>query len=87
MKPPVAAFRMIEQSLRAGDPLHLVDESQGYVETWEWRVGGSQVANDKNPVIKLAKPRDRRLVTLVVMGPGGTNEISKQCRFLRDTPP
>ena len=77
MKPPVAAFRVIEQSPRTGDSLHLVDESQGYIETWEWRVGGIQVASDKNPVIKLAKP-GTTLVTLVVRGPGGTNEISKQ---------
>lgn len=77
MKPPVAAFRMIERSARAGDPLHLVDESQGYIETWEWRVGGARVANDKNPVIELAEPGSA-LVTLVVRGPGGTNEVSKQ---------
>ena len=77
LKPPVAAFRMIEQSARAGDPLHLVDESQGYIETWEWRVGGVRVANDRNPVIKLAEPGPA-LVTLVVRGPGGTNEASKQ---------
>jgi PKD repeat protein len=77
MKPPVAAFRMIEQSARAGDPLHLVDESRGYIETWEWRVGGVRVANDKNPAIELAKP-GLALVTLVVRGPGGTNEASKQ---------
>jgi len=77
IKPPVAAFRMLEQSIRAGDPLRLLDESQGYIETWEWRVGGVRVASDKNPVIELTEP-GLTLVTLVVRGPGGTNEASKQ---------
>ena len=76
IKPPVAAFRLIEQNARSGDPLHFVDESQGYIETWEWRVGGVRVANDKNPVILLDESGSS-LVTLVVRGPGGTNEVSK----------
>ncbi len=77
IKPPVAAFRMLEQTVRAGDLLHLLDESKGYIESWEWRIGGVRVASEKNPAIELAEA-GTTLVTLVVHGPGGTNEASKQ---------
>ena len=32
MKPPVASFRVIKQSATAGDPLHFVSQSQGYMK-------------------------------------------------------
>jgi PKD repeat protein len=77
VKAPVASFRQIEQSVRVGDTLHLVDESRGYIESWEWRVGDALVASDKNPVIQFSKPGPTR-VSLIVRGPGGTNEAVRQ---------
>jgi len=76
-KAPVASFYLIEQTIRVGDVLHLVDESRGYIESWEWREADALVATAKNPAIQFTKSGPT-LVTLIVRGPGGTNEAVRQ---------
>ena len=70
VKPPQAAFRIIEQTVRVGDQLHLVDESKGYVESWQWETTGEAGSSDKSPVIQLTSA-GRKTIILKVRGPGG----------------
>ena len=77
VKPPQAAFRIVEQNVRVGDKLHLADESEGYVESWQWETTGELGSSDKSPVIQLTTP-GRKVIKLIVKGPGGADETSKQ---------
>jgi len=77
VKPPQAAFRIIEQNVRVGDKLHLADESEGYVESWRWEMTGEAGSSDKSPIIQLTTA-GRKIIKLKVKGPGGADETSKQ---------
>jgi PKD repeat protein len=77
IKPPKAAFRIIEQNVRVGDILHLVDESDGYLESWRWEATGESDSSDKSPIIQLTTA-GRKIIRLKIKGPGGADETSKQ---------
>lgn len=74
---PVAAFRILDASVRVGDRLRLQDESQGYLESWSWHITGESSSTDKNPAILLTS-QGKKTITLRVHGPGGDNEVSKE---------
>jgi len=75
--PPVAAFRVIEEDPCVGDMLHLVDESQGQVDSRRWEIDGAPSSLDRNPAIHLAKPGGLA-IKLTVTGPGGTHTTSRE---------
>lgn len=77
VKPPRAAFRIIEQNVRVGDKLHLADESEGYLESWRWETTGEGGSSDRSPVIQLTTAGSK-VIRLKVNGPGGADETSKQ---------
>lgn len=75
--PPIAAFRVIEENPSVGDMLHLVDESQGQVDSWRWEIDGAPGSLDRNPAIHLAKP-GALAIKLTVRGPGGPHTTSRE---------
>ncbi|MBE0541772.1 MAG: PKD domain-containing protein [Verrucomicrobia bacterium] len=74
-QPPRAAFRVLNQNLKAGDVLQLVDDSQGLVEAWKWEVIGEATSHDRNPAIQV-KTAGHKIVQLEVNGPGGTAAVT-----------
>ncbi|MFA5262332.1 MAG: PKD domain-containing protein [Opitutaceae bacterium] len=77
IKPPVADFTVIETKLRAGDELHLVDASQGQIDTWDWDITGEPSVQTRSPVIRPTTAGEKT-VTLTVRGPGGIHAVSRK---------
>src|SRR6185295_17831659 len=77
IKPSKAAFRIIEQNARVGDQLHLVDESSGYIEAWQWEITGEGSSKEKSPTVLLTTA-GTKTVRLLINGPGGQHESTKQ---------
>jgi PKD repeat protein len=84
IKPPRAAFRILNRNPKAGDLLQLMDESEGLVEAWKWEVGGEATNRERNPSIGI-QTAGKKAIRLEVSGPGGiaivTNYIVVQPRF------
>jgi PKD repeat protein len=76
LEAPVAAFSVIEAHPRVGDLLHLVDDSKGQVEDWNWEVSGEPASHDKTPAVRLANA-GAKTISLTVRGPGGVSSISR----------
>jgi chitodextrinase len=75
IKPPVADFAVIETKFRVGDELHLVDASQGQIETWNWDITGEPSVQTRSPVIRPTTAGEKT-VMLTVRGPGGIHAVS-----------
>ena len=81
---PQASFRVLTQRPRAGDPIQLVDETTGPVESVQWEVDGESKGSARNPEFVVSTPGER-IVRMTVRGPGGesvaTRKIIVQPRF------
>lgn len=83
---PRAAFKIVEQQIREGDTLHMIDQSEGHIETRQWEMSGHVVSRERSPSIRVGKS-GKHTVTLKVAGSVGadqaTQEITVQPRFER----
>jgi PKD repeat protein len=74
---PQAAFRILTQNLRAGDPIQLVDETTGPVETVQWDVDGESKGSARNPEFVVGTPGEKT-IRMTVRGPGGESVVTKK---------
>ncbi|HUG10857.1 MAG TPA: PKD domain-containing protein, partial [Opitutaceae bacterium] len=74
---PVADFKVIESRLRVGDGFHLVNTSQGQIDSWQWEVSGEASPTERNPILRFSSAGEKT-VTLTVKGPGGVHSISRK---------
>lgn len=74
---PQASFRILTQHPRAGEPIQLVDETTGPVETVAWEAGGASKGSARNPEIVFATPGEKT-ICLTVRGPGGESVMTKK---------
>lgn len=85
---PQAAFRVLTQRPRVGDPIQVVDESVGPVENVLWDVDGDTKASARNPEFMLGTP-GTKTIRMTVRGPGGesvaTRKIVVVPRFVQPT--
>jgi|GEM_PF-2456531 len=85
---PVAAFRIINQTPKAGETIDLVDESSGIIESHRWEILGEGTSTERNPAMAITNP-GLKTIRLRVTGPGGSAEAKRtiqiQPRFERVT--
>lgn len=73
---PQAMFRIFTQNPRAGDPIQLVDETTGPVETVQWVVDGEPKGATRNPEFCISTPGEKT-IRMTVRGPGGESVATK----------
>jgi PKD repeat protein len=74
---PQASFRVLTQRLRAGDPIQLVDETAGPVESVQWEVDGESKGSARNPEFAVGTPGEKT-IRMTVRGPGGESVVTKK---------
>ena len=67
---PQAAFRILMQNPKVGDPIQVVNETTGLVETVQWDVDGEPHGSARNPEIRVSTPGEKT-IRMIVRGPGG----------------
>jgi PKD repeat protein/serine/threonine protein phosphatase PrpC len=72
---PTACFTPTSANLIAGDTVAFVNCSTGSITTYSWNFGDGGTSTQANPSHPFNTPGDYS-VTLVVTGPGGTNQIT-----------
>ena len=85
---PHAMFRILTQNPKVGDPIQLIDEATGAVETVQWIVDGEPKGSARNPEFRVSTPGEKT-VQMTVHGPGGesiaTKKITVQPRHTQPT--
>lgn len=81
---PQAAFRVIGEKFRVGALVQLLDESTGFIDTYEWISAGELTNERKNPELQFGTPGNK-MVKLTVRGPGGESSISKVIEIVKPT--
>ena len=78
---PMAAFRVVGDTVKAGEAVQLMDDSSGLVSQYKWEFGDGEQSSDKNPVHAFDGPGTRK-VLLTVSGPGGSASAEKDVKVV-----
>jgi len=74
---PQALFRIVTQNPKVGDPVQLVNDTTGPVDTTQWDVDGKPTSSGRNPEFRIDTPGEKT-VRLTVRGPGGESVATKK---------
>lgn len=73
---PHARFRVLTQHPKVGQPIQVVDETTGPVESVQWDVDGEPKGSNRNPEIVVSTPGEKTF-RMTVRGPGGESVATR----------
>jgi len=75
---PAAGFSAYDTVVKVDEKVSFTDESKGVVTSWAWDFNSDDINDsyEQDPVTSYAVP-GKYSVTLIVSGPGGSNELKK----------